>query len=208
MSKLVLIRHGESEWNAKGIWTGWRDIGLTDKGRQEAKTAANLIRDIAFDRAYTSDLVRASESLEIIKKELHLSCNTTVAQQLKERDYGDYTGKNKWEIRKELGESAFLKLRRGWNDPVAGGENLKRVYERVVPYYLQTIEPELKNGKNVLVVAHGNSIRALVKYLEHISDEGISAIEFVTGEIIIFTLDESGRVTRKENRLNSRPGLE
>jgi 2,3-bisphosphoglycerate-dependent phosphoglycerate mutase len=200
MSKLVLVRHGESEWNAKGVWTGWTDIPLTEKGREEAKKAASLLSDIHFDYTYTSKLVRASETLELMKKELHLSVATIANFALNERDYGQFTGKNKWEIKKEIGDEAFQSLRRGWNSEVKGGETLKVVYDRVVPYFLSEVLPLLKKGKNVLVVAHGNSIRALVKYLESIPDEKIAEIEFKTGEIMLYEFDESGTVIHKERR--------
>src|SRR3989344_2233433 len=199
MATLVLVRHGESEWNAKGLWTGWTDIPLSEKGREEAKTAATALKNIQFDLAYTSILSRAKETLEIIKQTLGIANLTTIeSPALNERDYGEYTGKNKWEIEKEVGRENFLKLRRGWYYPVENGETLKDVYERVVPYYQQEILPNLMQGKNVLISAHGNSLRALVKYLDNISDVDIANLEIATGEAVIYEINSSGKVISKE----------
>jgi len=203
MAILVLVRHGESEWNAKGLWTGWTDISLSEKGRQEAKTAAEALKDIQFDLAYTSILSRAKETLEIIKQTLGiLDLQTIESPALNERDYGEYTGKNKWEIEKEIGEENFQKLRRGWYYPVENGETLKDVYERVVPYYQQEVLPNLEQGKNILISTHGNSLRALVKYLDNISDEDIANLEIATGEAVIYEINSSGKVTSKEIKKN------
>lgn len=196
---LVLVRHGESEWNAKNVWTGLTDIGLTQKGRDEAAKARDALKDISFDAAFTSPLSRAKETLSIMRGDLKV----TESPALNERDYGIYTGKNKLEIKKELGEENFLKLRRGWDYPVPSGESLKQVYARVIPYYEQEILPLLKIGKNVLIVAHGNSLRALIKYLDHISDDDIAGVELATGEIVTYTIDPSGAVEQKEKLLTS-----
>lgn len=201
MSYLVLVRHGESEWNAKGIWTGWTDIPLSEKGRQEAKDAAGQLRGLKFDIAFTSTLSRAKETLEIIKQALGIPDLPTIqSPALNERDYGDYTGKNKWEVKKQLGPDDFAKLRRGWNWPVPNGETLKDVYERTVPYYLGEILPKLEEGKNVLISAHGNSLRALVKYLDGLSDDEVENLEIATGETVIYQIDNSGKITSKELR--------
>lgn len=199
MATEALVRHGESEWNAKGIWTGWTDILLSDKGRQEAKDAAEQLRGIKFDIAFTSTLSRAKETLEIIKQTLGIPDLPTIqSPALNERDYGDYTGKNKWEVKKQLGEEDFQKLRRGWNWPVPNGETLKDVYERAVPYYLGEILPKLEEGKNVLISAHGNSLRALVKYLDGLSDDEVENLEIATGEAVIYQVDNSGKITSKQ----------
>ncbi len=197
MAKLVLIRHGESEWNEKGLWTGLTDISLSDKGREEAKKAAEQIQDIPFEYVFTSPLKRAIETYEIIKDTLGLSLVQTENAALNERDYGDFTGKNKWDIQKEIGEEEFKKIRRGWDEKIPNGETLKDVYNRVAPFYSTEIEPLLKAGKNVLVVAHGNSLRALVKLLENISDEEIKNIEIATGEVWIYSIDGNGQVENK-----------
>ena len=201
MAVLALVRHGESEWNKLSLWTGWQDIPLTDKGRDEAGQAAEILKDIDFQLFYSSDLIRSIETLEIIKKVLNKSALPTVKDAaLKERDYGEYTGKTKWQIKKQAGEEKFLKLRRGWDDPVSGGETLKDVYNRVVPYYKNHILAGLIKGKNILLVAHGNSIRALMKYLEKISDKNIPKVEIATGEAVIYHLDKSGKILKKEKR--------
>lgn len=198
---LVLVRHGESEWNAKNVWTGLTDIPLTQKGRDEAKAAAGLLRDIAFDVAFTSNLVRAQETLTIILDQLHESdISVTRDGALNERDYGVYTGKNKLEIKSQLGEEEFLKLRRGWNYPVPEGESLKQVYARVIPYYDQSIAPLVKRGKHMLVVAHGNSLRALIKKLDDVSDADIPMVELKTGEVVVYYINAKGSVASREKR--------
>ena len=198
MAALVLVRHGESTWNAKGIWTGWQDPPLSEKGVEEAKKAGELLKDIRFDLAYTSDLLRAQQTLSEIKKTLGAEISTIETLTLRERNYGDYTEKNKWAIQKELGEEEFKKLRRGWNVPISNGETLKDVYNRTIPYYESEVLPKLKDGKNVLVSAHGNSLRALVKYLDGLTDTEVENLEIATGEAVIYEINSSGKVTSKE----------
>lgn len=185
MSYLVLVRHGQSEWNAKGLWTGLTDIGLTEKGMEEARKAAELIKDIKFQIAFTSLLKRAKETFEEMGIKVPLIENAA----LNERDYGDYTGKNKWKVKKQLGDLEFQKLRRSWDYPVPNGESLKDVYQRVVPYYENYILPELKKGNNVLVCAHGNSLRTLVKYLDKIPDDDIANLELPFGKPLIYQIN-------------------
>lgn len=199
MAYLVLVRHGESKWNAIGAWTGLADISLDEKGYQKAREDAQLLSGTHFDIAYTSRLRRARQTLDEIKKELGLVDLPIIEDAaLNERDYGDLTGKNKWEMEKEYGEEQFLKWRRSWDFPIPNGETLKDVYGRVVPYYQAHILQDLKNGKNVLVVAHGNSLRALVKYLENISDEDISKLEIDIAQIYVYQVDSSGKIISKE----------
>lgn len=201
MSYLVLVRHGESVWNEKGLWTGLTDVPLDQKGIYEARKAAILIKDIPFDIAFTSDLRRAKETLEQITLELkYESLPVEESAALNERDYGDLTGKNKWEAEKTYGEEQFLKWRRGWKDAPPNGESLKMVYQRAVPYYQNHIEPLLKASKNVLISAHGNSLRALIKYLEDISDEKIPDLELKTGEVYVYTTEETGKIKSREIR--------
>lgn len=200
---LILVRHGESEWNAKGLWTGLTDIGLTQKGKEEAQKAARAISDIPLNAAFSSPLSRARDTLRIMLETLgqtHVTVEESRA--LSERDYGVYTGKNKWEVQKSLGEAEFLKLRRSWDYPIENGESLKDVYARVVPYYERHIAPLVTQGKNVLISAHGNSLRALIKYLDHIPDKDISSLELATGEIIVYTIDRTGHVVSRERRLS------
>ncbi|MEK7186421.1 MAG: 2,3-bisphosphoglycerate-dependent phosphoglycerate mutase [Patescibacteria group bacterium] len=200
MAVLALVRHGESTWNARGIWTGWKNPPLSQKGLEEARQAGKLLKDIKFDLAYISSLIRAKQTLEEIEKVLGVNLVTFENSALNERDYGDYTGKNKWEVKRQLGEEDFQKLRRGWNWPVPNGETLKDVYERTVPYYQQEILPKLAEGKNVLISAHGNSLRALVKYLDGLTDSEVENLEIATGEVIIYQIGTTGKVTSKEIR--------
>lgn len=200
MASLALVRHGESTWNARDIWTGWKNPPLSQKGLEEARQAGKLLKDIKFDLAYISSLIRAKQTLEEIEKVLGVNLVTFENSALNERDYGDYTGKNKWEVKRQLGEEDFQKLRRGWNWPVPNGETLKDVYERTVPYYQQEILPKLAEGKNVLISAHGNSLRALVKYLDGLTDSEVENLEIATGEVIIYQIGTTGKVTSKEIR--------
>lgn len=198
MAKLILIRHGESEWNEKGLWTGLTDIGLTYKGKEQSRLAGEKLKGITIDLAYVSALLRAKQTLDEIKNVLGMNFPTFEDKALNERDYGIYTAKNKWEIKKEVGEEEFLKIRRGWDHQLPRGESLKQVYDRVIPYYETEILPNLKEDKNVLIVAHGNSLRALTKYLENISDENISKLEIEIGEVDIFEIDNNGKVSSKK----------
>lgn len=200
MAYLVLVRHGRSEWNDKGLWTGWTNISLTDEGREEAKHTAKELGDIKFDCAFTSALDRAIETTGIILKNLNLNILVTKDKALNERSYGIYTGKNKWEVKEQVGEEEFKKIRRSWDYAVPEGESLKQVYERAVPFYEEKIKPEILEGKNVLVGASGNSLRALVKYLENIPDDKISDLEIATGEALVYEMDKDGKIISKEVR--------
>ncbi|MBU1000006.1 2,3-bisphosphoglycerate-dependent phosphoglycerate mutase [Patescibacteria group bacterium] len=199
MSNLVLVRHGESKWNSIGVWTGLTDIGLTENGIQKARKDGEYLKGISFDIAFTSKLQRSTRSLDEIKDVLGIQDLETIENAaLNERDYGDFTGKKKLEVKKKYGEKQFLRWRRGWNCPIPGGETLKDVYQRVSPYYEKRILPELKKGKNVLIVAHGNSLRALVKYLENIPEKEIPRLEIATGEIYIYQMDKNGKILNKQ----------
>ena len=198
MAYLVLIRHGESVWNAKGLWTGWTDVDLSEKGREEARNAGKVITQIHFDQAFTSLLKRAQQTLDEIKKVLGYDIPTISDIALNERNYGDLTGKNKWDIQKEFGQEQFQKWRRGWDEHIENGETLKDVYERVVPFYQNIILSYLEKGENVLIAAHGNSLRALVKYLDNIGDTDIAKVEIATGEVLIYQIDQQGKVISKE----------
>ncbi|OGH21243.1 MAG: hypothetical protein A2958_01970 [Candidatus Levybacteria bacterium RIFCSPLOWO2_01_FULL_38_13] len=200
MATLALVRHGESTWNAKGVWTGWQDPPLSIRGIEESRKAGKKLKDIKFDLAFTSDLLRAQQTLKQIGYVLKEQILAVVSPALKERNYGTYTGKNKWSILKELGEEGFKKLRRGWDVPVPNGETLKDVYNRTVPYYEKEILPKLKEGKNVLVSAHGNSLRALVKYLDGLTDTEVENLEIPTGEVIVYKVGTDGNVVSKELR--------
>lgn len=193
---LVISRHGESEWNLLGKWTGLTDVGLTEKGAKDAEEIGRTIpAEIHFDEIYTSVLKRTEETLQGIirgmgRPELSDLPKTANAA-INERDYGKYTGMNKWDVQKAVSEETFTGLRRGWDFPVEGGENLKQVYERVVPYFESEMLPKLHAGENLLMVAHGNSIRALMKYLDNVSDEGAADLEMKFGQILIYRFEAS-----------------
>jgi len=201
IGKLIIARHHESEWNKLGKWTGWRDRHLDQYGFKKSEDMGFLIKDIPIDYAFASMLVRSIETLSCmlnICKRYEVPTEHSLA--LNERDYGDYTGKDKWEMEKILGEEEFKNIRRGWDYSPPNGESLKMVYDRVVPYFLEKILSKVVEGRNVLVVAHGNSLRSIVKYIEHISDEDIVNIEIPFGAIIIYDLDAEGHSIHKEIR--------
>jgi len=200
---LVLVRHGESEWNKLNLFTGWKDPDLTEKGVAEARQAGRRLAadGFEFDVAFTSDLKRAQRTLTIILEELgETSLPIHQDQRLNERDYGDLSGLNKDEARKRWGETQVHIWRRSYDIAPPGGESLKDTAVRVLPYYHAQIEPALDAGRNVLVVAHGNSLRALIMHLEQLTGEEIVARELGTGVPIIYTFD-GGRAIRQENAL-------
>ncbi len=202
MGKLIVVRHTESEWNATGQWSGTSDVHLDDAGFKEAADLGLALKklQIKVDFAYCSEQIRTRETMEgILNASRQFDVDITRNSSINERDYGDYTGKNKWEMKELLGEEKFNDLRRGWNVPVPNGETLKMVYERVLPFYTETVLPQLKNGDNVLIVAHGNSIRALMKYIESISDEAVEKLEMLFGEILIYSVDENGHMSDKKS---------
>lgn len=196
VGKLLIARHAESEWNALGKWTGTTDVHLSDKGFKEATALGNALRslNIHLDVAYCSEQVRTRETLQgMLVASEQGGVPIFASKAINERDYGDYTGKNKWEIKELIGETAFNELRRGWDVPVEGGETLKMVYQRVLPFYTEIILPQLLEGKNILMIGHGNSIRALMKYIESISDEDISNLEMLFGQIVVYDVSPTGR---------------
>jgi len=201
MAKLVLVRHGKSEWNKTGQWTGWTDVGLVEEGLEEARRAGAAITDIHFDVVHVSTLKRTYETWREIQTVIgRKDLIPVVGDALKERSYGIHTGKNKWQVKEEIGDEMFHKIRRSWDFPIPGGETMKDVHDRAVPYYESHILPELKAGKSVLIVGHGNTLRALVKYLEKLGDDGVSELEFGTGEVYVYDIDTTGNVIDKEIR--------
>ena len=195
---LVLVRHGESEWNKLNLFTGWKDPDLSDKGVAEAHKAGQLLKaqGVKFDIAFTSALQRAQRTLDIMLDELgQAGLPTRRDQRLNERDYGDLSGLNKDEARKRWGEKQVHIWRRSFDVPPPGGESLKDTAERVLPYYQAQIWPEVASGRNVLVAAHGNSLRALIMQLEGLTGEQIVARELGTGVPIVYRLGADGRVS-------------
>ena len=188
-SKLVLVRHGQSEWNAKNLFTGWKDPKLTDLGILEAIKAGDLLetRHLKFDLMFTSDLFRAQETGRLILKQMnHTDIQIIKDQSLNERNYGDLAGLNKDEAREKWGEEQVHTWRRSFDVPPPGGESLKNTAERVLPYFELAIMPKVKEGLNILVAAHGNSLRSLVMELEKISSEEIVKLEIATGDPLIY----------------------
>lgn len=202
MAKLFLIRHGKSEWNAKGLWTGWKDPGLSPEGREEAKRAAAALKGEKIDRLCVSALKRAGETMDTICHELGdgAPVEREIYQDFNERDYGIYTGKNKWEIQRQVGEEKFQRMRRAWDEPIPEGETLKDVYARVIPCFESHVWPELEKGNNVLLVAHGNSLRALIKYLEDLSEEEVERLEVGLAEVYVYEFDKEGKIINKQIR--------
>lgn len=191
MPKLVIVRHGQSQWNLENRFTGWVDIDLSPAGEAEAKRAGEKLKGYKFDEAFTSDLKRAQRTLDIILKETGEE-NIPVMKDkaLNERMYGDLQGLNKDECRVKYGEEQVKTWRRSYDICPPNGESLKTTAERVMPYYHSNIEPELKKGKNVLVSAHGNSLRALIMYLEKLTPEQILQTEVPTGTPKEYILDD------------------
>ena len=226
MSKLVFIRHGQSEWNLKNLFTGWVDVNLSEQGEQEAKEAGRKLKEagIEFDQAYTSVLTRAIKTLHFALEESgQLWIPEEKSWRLNERHYGALQGKNKADAAEKYGDEQVHIWRRSYDvlpplldandegsaandrryanlDPriVPGGENLKVTLERVIPFWEDKIAPDLLAGKNVIVAAHGNSLRALTKYIEQISDEDIMNVEMATGQPVVYDLDDKLNIVKKE----------
>ena len=223
MSKLILTRHGQSVWNAENRFTGWVDVDLSDKGREEAKKSGELLNkfNIKIDICYTSYLKRAVETLTIILKSINLSIKFNSAWELNERHYGSLTGLNKEETKNKIGEEQFKKYRRSWDvapplmakdssylsrfsplnnkipkDRIPLTESLKSTYERVIPFFNTEIKKNLKDSKNILISAHGNSLRALCKYLFRISDTRINELEIPTGNPLVIEFNEKLKVQK------------
>lgn len=201
MAKLFLVRHGKSEWNKLGLWTGQTDIDLVEEGHEEARKAGEHLKGEDIHVVHTSNLKRTHQTFEKIKEasgQSHLSHEPFEA--LNERHYGIHTGKNKWQVKEEVGEEEFQNIRRSWDHEIPEGETLKDVHTRVVPHYEEHIKKHLADGKNVLVVAHGNSLRALIKHLEQIADDEISNVELETGEVLVYHFDDQGKIILKETK--------
>ena len=193
-SYLVLVRHGQSEWNEKNLFTGWKDPKLTPKGVDEAIKAGKELKEAgySFDKMFTSDLFRAQDTGRIILEQMDIPSIEVIKDvSLNERNYGDLAGLNKDEARKKWGEDQVHIWRRSFDVPPPGGESLKDTAKRVLPYFKENIIPELIEGLDILVAAHGNSLRALVMELEEISSEEIIELEISTGVPLVYKFEEN-----------------
>ena len=199
---LTLVRHGESEWNKLNLFTGWRDPDLTEKGVAEAKAGGQRLKlaGLRFDIAFTSGLKRAQRTLDLILAEVGQTGLEIIRDQaLNERDYGELSGLNKDDARKRWGEAQVHIWRRSFDVPPPGGESLKDTAARVLPYYDAKIWPQLKAGRNVIVAAHGNSLRALIMRLEGLSGEAIIARELATGVPLVYRLKPDGSMAERRD---------
>jgi len=197
MSLLVIVRHGQSEWNLQNRFTGEVDVDLTDTGRKEAHEAGKELKTIKFDYCFTSVLKRAEETLDIILKEINQE-NIPIKRDkaLNERNYGDLQGLNKTETANQYGAGQVAIWRRSYDVRPPGGESLADTAARVIPYYKKEIEPLLTGNVNILIVAHGNSLRALMMHLENISPDEITKIDLPTGQPRLYTFDEDLKIIR------------
>ncbi len=200
MPKLVLVRHGQSVWNLQNRFTGWIDVPLTEKGKEEAYKAGELLKDIRFDVAYTSNLTRAQETLKIILETIGLLIPVIKDVALNERHYGALQGLNKDRAREKWGKEIVHLWRRSYDIPPPEGESLKDTAARTIPFLERAIMGDIHDGRNVLVVAHGNSLRSIVMYLENLGPDEIIKVEIPTGTPIVYDLDEKGNILNKEIR--------
>ncbi|MCK0197047.1 2,3-bisphosphoglycerate-dependent phosphoglycerate mutase [Ancylobacter sp. 6x-1] len=194
---LVLVRHGQSEWNLKNLFTGWRDPDLTPRGVDEARKAGKRLKaeGLSFDVCFTSDLKRAQDTLDLILEEMGEDNLPVICDQaLNERDYGDLSGLNKDDARAKWGEEQVHIWRRSYDVPPPGGESLKDTVARALPYYVKEILPRVLRGERVLVAAHGNSLRALIMVLEKLTPDGIMKRELNTGAPVIYRLNADSTV--------------
>ncbi len=200
MSQLILVRHGQSEWNQQNLFTGWRDPDLTDQGVTEARNAGRALKaeGITFDIAFTSELIRAQKTCALLLEELGQTDLQIIRDlALNERDYGDLSGLNKDDARKKWGEEQVHIWRRSYNISPPGGESLKDTAKRVLPYFNGIIMARIRAGETVLVAAHGNSLRALAMVLDALSEAEIAQLNIATGEPYIYDMSAQGGVTGK-----------
>jgi 2,3-bisphosphoglycerate-dependent phosphoglycerate mutase len=198
---LVLVRHGQSDWNLKNLFTGWKDPDLTPKGIEEARAGGRRLKALGlqFDCSFTSNLVRAQNTLKLILEEIGQRDLPTIANEaLNERDYGDLSGLNKDDARKKWGEEQVHIWRRSYDVSPPGGESLKDTVARTLPYYCQQILPRVLRGERVLVAAHGNSLRALVMVLDGLTPQTIPGMELATGVPLVYRLKADSTVESKE----------
>ncbi len=198
MATLVLVRHGQSQWNLENKFTGWVDVDLTPKGESEAKAAGQKLKGIKFDKAYTSDLKRAQKTLQLILGEIGQSkLPIEKDKALNERHYGDLQGLDKAATAKKYGDEQVHIWRRSYDIAPPNGESLKDTAARTLPYFNSKIVPEVKAGKNILVAAHGNSLRSIVMDLEKLTKEQVLELNLETGVPVIYEIDTKGKVTRQ-----------
>ena len=200
MSKLIILRHGESEWNKLNLFTGWEDVSLTDQGKIEAKLAAFAIQNLKVDvnHAYTSALKRAKDTLEIVLYILKKDIPIISDQALNERNYGSLTGMNKDEARNKWGDKQVKLWRRSYAVAPENGESLKDTCERTIPYFKKNILPKLYDGENVIITAHGNSLRSIIMYVEELSEEEIISVEVTTGIPIVYEYENKNIIKKTE----------
>lgn len=200
MATLVLIRHGQSIWNLENRFTGWVDVPLSPKGLEEAKRAGELVKDLKFDVAYTSMLTRAQETLRIVLETIGQQPPIIRDQALNERHYGDLQGLNKADTAKRYGDEQVKIWRRSYDVPPPNGESLELCAKRTLPFFDRCIAGDLKQGKNVLVVAHGNSNRSIVMELDKLTGEQVVALELATGVPLVYEMDTDLKVLSKKIR--------
>ncbi|MGO3706373.1 MAG: 2,3-bisphosphoglycerate-dependent phosphoglycerate mutase [Mesonia hippocampi] len=197
MTKLFLVRHGQSQWNLENRFTGWKDVDITELGKQEAKQTGEMLKEEKIDIAFTSKLIRAQHTLKIILSETgKTDIPININEALNERSYGTLEGLSKTKTAKKYGADQVHIWRRSFNIAPPGGESLKNTYDRVIPYFENFVKPQLQQHKNVLIVAHGNSLRALIMYLEHLSPEEILQREIATGEPLTYSLDNQMNIIK------------
>lgn len=198
MATLVLLRHGQSQWNLENRFTGWVDVPLTETGFEEARRAGERLEDLRFDVIYTSALKRAHQTLDTVLEALgNPALPIHRDEALNERHYGDLQGKNKDEMREEYGEEQVHIWRRSYDVPPPGGESLKDTAARTLPYFRERILPELRAGRNVLVVAHGNSLRSIVMELDGLTPDEVTRLNMGTGIPYVYEFDGEGKVASK-----------
>ena len=200
MSKLIILRHGESEWNKLNLFTGWEDVNLTDQGKVEAKLAAFAIQNLRVDvnHAYTSALKRASKTLEIVLYVLKKDIPIISDQALNERNYGSLTGMNKDEARNKWGDEQVKLWRRSYDIAPENGESLKDTCNRTIPYFKKNILPKLHDGENVIITAHGNSLRSIIMHVEDLREEAIVNVEITTGIPIVYEYENKKIIKKTE----------
>lgn len=202
MATLVLVRHGQSQWNLENKFTGWVDVDLTDLGKEEAKRAGQKLKGFKFDQAFTSDLKRAQQTLGFILKETNQeNIPITKDKALNERHYGDLQGLNKAETAQKFGDDQVKIWRRSYDIAPPNGESLKDTAARTLPYFNNTIIPMLKKGKNVIIAAHGNSLRSIVMELDKLSKEQVLELNIGTGEPIVYEIGKDGSVIQKRGSI-------